>query len=253
MKTYFSKPAEYRGFERSVNTGYEHIFDDVAQRFLDAVAASLPSRLAKVEERCKIFRAQRGCEWKSRSEDHCEAVPYGEGRMKPVAARAAAGRANSVCKPVFYAATDDKTAISEVRPWIGTLVSVGRFRVLRDLKVVNCADPYLEGPSSLTLALKAAHGNPPTREQVDASVWYDIGAAFAKPVTLDDDPIAYLPTQILAELFKRHGGDGIAYKSSVGEGFNLAIFSLDAVKLECSRVVSVSDLSIEIEEGPFPG
>ena len=100
------------------------------------------------------------------------------------------------------------------------------------------------------MLLKASRGDA-TQDEIDGWVWNDIGRAFSEPVTVDDDPIAYLPTQILAELFKRHGADGILYRSSVGEGRNVAIFDLDAVQLECSRVVEVSNLSIEIEEGPF--
>jgi hypothetical protein len=52
-------------------------------------------------------------------------------------------------------------------------------------------------------------------------------------------------------LFRRHGADGIAYRSAVGAGFNMAIFDLDAVTLESARVVEVSKLDIQIEEGPF--
>src|SRR5262252_4924229 len=38
-------------------------------------------------------------------------------------------------------------------------------------------------------------------------------------------------TQIIAELFKRHGFDGVAYKSSLGPGHNIAFFDLDAADL----------------------
>jgi len=130
MKHFFSQPRAYLDFRRSVVTGYEHIFDDAAQAFLDAVVASLPSRLMKMEKGSRVFRARRGCEWKPRSEDTFEAVSYSEDGMKPTP-KSTAGRANSACKPVFYAATEDKTAVAETRPWIGALVSVGSFRVVK--------------------------------------------------------------------------------------------------------------------------
>lgn len=152
-------------------------------------------------------------------------------------------------KPVFYAATDDKTAVAETRPWIGAYVSVGSFCVAKELRIANCAD-LLREPTFGRL-LEAARGKELTQDAIDATVWNDIGKAFAEPVTLADDPTAYLPTQILAELFKRHPADGVAYRSSVGEGYNMAILDLGAVKLQCPRVVRVCKLSIEIEEGPL--
>ncbi len=137
MTSFFSKARAYFDFRQSVITGYQHIFDDVAQNFLDAVAASLPSRFYTLEEGSPLSRARRGCEWKPRSEDCSEAVSFTESGMKPDADKTSAGRANSIRKPVFYGATDDKTAVSEIRPWIGALVSVGRFRALKELQLVN--------------------------------------------------------------------------------------------------------------------
>jgi hypothetical protein len=247
MRPVFSKPREYYDFRRSVITGYEHIFDDDAQAFLNAVAASLQARFVRFEKDSRVFRARRGCEWKPYSEDTFEAVAYPADGMKPLS-KTPGGRANSPCKPVFYCATDDKTAVAETRPWVGALLSVASFCVVKELKLVNCAD-CCEMPK-FSVLLKGSRGDA-TQGEINEAVWNDIGRAFAEPVTLDDDPIAYLPTQIFAELFRRHGADGIAYRSAVGGGFNMAIFDLGAVTLESSRVVEVSKLDIQIEEGPF--
>jgi hypothetical protein len=248
MISVFSNARAYRDFKKSVINGYERILDDVAAAFLDAVDAALPFRLVEMEEGFVVVRARLGCEWSPESEDTLVAIPFDEGGMKPTS-KVPAGRANSAWKPVFYAATDDKTAVAETRPWVGALVSVASFRLVKELRIVNCADPS-KGPTWGRL-LEASRGKNLTQDEIDAIVWNDVGKAFAEPVTPADDPTAYVPTQILAELFKRHPADGVAYRSSVGEGCNIAIFDLGAVKLHCARVVRVRKLSIEIEEGPF--
>ena len=47
--------------------------------------------------------------------------------MKPLGGRATDGRANPRGIPCLYLATTKETAMSEVRPWIGSYVSAGQF------------------------------------------------------------------------------------------------------------------------------
>ena len=67
-------------------------------------------------------------------------------------------------------------------------------------------------------------------------VWTDIDNAFSRPVTLSDDEADYVPTQILAELFRSAGYDGVIYRSQFGEkGHNLALFNVaDAEPINCA-------------------
>ena len=48
------------------------------------------------------------------------------------------------------------------------------------------------------------------------------------PVTSNETTADYAPTQIIAELFKNNGFDGIAYRSSLGKGHNIILFDLNA-------------------------
>jgi hypothetical protein len=51
--------------------------------------------------------------------------------------------------------------------------------------------------------------------------------AFSKPVSLSDDTADYAPTQIVAEVFRHAGYDGILYKAGLCEGgVNAALFDL---------------------------
>ena len=57
--------------------------------------------------------------------------------MVPDAEHATSGRLNPRGIPFLYLAEDSKTAIAEVRPWVGALVSMGVFEILRDCTLVD--------------------------------------------------------------------------------------------------------------------
>ena len=114
------------------------------------------------------------------------------------------------------------TAVLEVRPLIGSYVSVAQFKVLRDIRLVNCADKPMD---NLARWLQKTW----TPKDIEKAVWSDINRAFSRPVERGDNSLDYVPTQIIAEAFKLHGYDGIAYKSSYGEdGFNVALILMSA-------------------------
>jgi len=79
-------------------------------------------------------------------------------------------------------------------------------------------------------------GSQPDAKQKEKGVWIDIDNAFSRPVTLSDDSADYVPTQILAELFKNAGYDAIIYRSQFGEkGYNIALFNVeDAEVINCA-------------------
>ena len=79
-----------------------------------------------------------------------------------------------------------------------------------------------------------------------------IDEAFARPVTPADDLADYAPTQIIAELFKVHGFDGIAYRSSLGPGHNIALFDLDAANLTNCFLWQVEAVKFKFEEAANP-
>lgn len=136
-------------------------------------------------------------------------------------------------------ASEDKTAIAEVRPWIGAQVSVGTFEIQRDLRVVNFSDCVHE--------LQFSKSGDYSKEAREEKAWADVNVAFRLPVTRNDDQASYAPTQVIADMFKAKGLDGIAYGSAVGKGINLALFDLDCVKMVSSNVFVVTNLIVEAE------
>lgn len=163
--------------------------------------------------------------------------------MKPLKAEAKEGRANPKGIPYLYTSNRKEIAIAEVRPWLGALLSVGQFKITRDLLIINCSMNenkhifYLEEP------------DPQEREK---AVWSDIDRAFSRPVSMNDSSADYVPTQILAELFKAEGFDGIAYRSAFGEGFNIAIFDIDVAELINCFLFEVKDIKLNFKEAASP-
>jgi len=72
-------------------------------------------------------------------------------------------------------------------------------------------------------------------------------------MTRSDDTAEYVATQILAELFRREGYDGVAYKSAFGErGFNIALFDLEAAELLNCGLYKVDTLNYRFSEADNP-
>jgi hypothetical protein len=101
-------------------------------------------------------------------------------------------------------------------------VSAAQFALKRDIRVVNCKT---DGHG---LNLYCQEPAPLERER---AVWRDLDRGFSQPVTPSDDTAEYVPTQIIAEFFRSNGLDGVAYRSSLGQGHNVALFNLDAASV----------------------
>jgi RES domain-containing protein len=163
--------------------------------------------------------------------------------MKPLANRAREGRINPAGIPVLYLASSEQTAISEVRPWLGSVISVAQVSVLRELRAVDLS----RGHGALSvghLTLDELEGGKPVdARKKEKAVWIDVDNAFSQPVERSDDAADYVPTQILAELFRDAGFDAVIYRSQFGEkGYNIALFNVkDADVINCApyRIVGI--------------
>jgi len=223
--------------------------DETSIAFLEAVTSSCESRTEHISSGTPLWRAQEGCNWRPEfyEGEHITDVPapLDPERMKPLRDQASEGRANPKGIPFLYTTTHKETAIAEVRPWIGAFVTVAIFTVQRPLRIVNCTFK----DSKLPLF----YLEEPTPAETEAANWRAIDEAFSRPVTVSDRFADYVPTQILAEEFRRHGFDGLAYHSSLGAGHNIAIFDPNSVEVSNSRVCRVGSLSIVAEDvtGPY--
>jgi RES domain-containing protein len=171
--------------------------------------------------------------------------------MIPLTDRALENRSNPKGIPYLYVATDKETAMSETRPWQGAILSVARFKISHGAKLVDCSqDTGARDPVSYVGASGIDEPDPSERERV---VWRKINEAFSRPVDRGDDAahsIAdYAPTQIIAELFRSNGYNGLKYRSSVStSGHNIVLFDLKAVKLFSRRLFTVHSINYQFRE-----
>ena len=240
----FASWRSYRNFEERVMRYRRHVWDRAIGAFLDTVMRTRQNRDAEISKGSILWRAQLGVDYvsfrdASGEEGGEEPMGFSGDRMKPVAEHAREGRANSSGIPVLYLASTEQTAISEVRPWVGSEVSIAQFSVTRPLNAIDLTQGH--GKSSWSgLTLSQLWGQEEVNaEDKEKAVWNDIDNAFSRPVTLSDERENYVPTRILAELFGEAGYDAVVYRSQFGQdgkdGYNIAVFKLeDAEILNCA-------------------
>ena len=233
----------YNIFATSVKLQARYIFEDHVYEFLQSVINTSESRKLNLQSGQVFYRAQLGytmikCNFLSIRE-HPKAFP--PERMKPLSHKAREGRVNPKGIPYLYMATDKETAMAEVRPWLGSYISIGKFEIVKDLVIVDCSSNPTLGPFMYL-------EEPPPKER-EKIVWHYIDSAFSEPVSPDDSSSDYVPTQILAESFQKHGFDGIKYKSVLGKGFNYALFDINSSNLIEPSLYEVKDISFRFKKG----
>ena len=235
-------------FERAVRRDFRYVRSPEIEQFLETVLDTAATRQLTLKEGSIFWRAQLGHDWREQDDgEHSFEVPcaHPPARMKPQRDRASEGRANPKGIPCLYLATTKEAAMSEVRPWIGSYISVGQFKLLRALDIIDCSRNHAD--------IRVYFEEPPAKE-IEEAVWCHIDRAFAEPMTRSDDTADYAATQIIAELSKMAGFGGIAYQSNFGEnGYNIALFDIDAAELvNCSlhRVDSI-DMKFSEQDNPY--
>ena len=227
-KPEFASWRSYGKFAQRVRHRHRYVWGKEVHAFLDTVLATSKDRHENIPEGTILFRAQRGVKFNRPVDDQgnalkVEVLALDRKRMKPPKNHAREGRVNPVGIPVLYLAFSEQTAISEVRPWIGTEVSVAKFKIVRELIAVDLSLGHgTMSFSHLTLD-QLAGKRAPGIEEKEKAVWVDIDKAFSRPIDSSRRSIDYVPMQILAECFRNAGYDAVVYRSRFGgnEGYNL--------------------------------
>src|SRR3990172_2578820 len=193
----FKSWGSYRKFEWSTKHGNRYIIDSDVSEFLRVVLETSTKRQSLICKDTIFWRAQLGNALRpiidEGEEVADEPCPLPPGQMKPPSNMAYEGRTNPKGIPHLYLATSKETAMSEVRPWIGLNISVGQFKTVYDLKLIDCSVHHNKKGFILYL-------EEPEPEKREEAVWIDIDRAFSEPVTTNDNVADYVPTQILSEL-----------------------------------------------------
>lgn len=150
------------------------------------------------------------------------------------------GRANPLGIPYLYVASDVKTAIAEKRPFVKDRVTVGDFLVRSPLRAIDLRSPGVDDPFQ--------YGDRLEFIVMHLGFLRKLGFELSKTISPKEGEIEYIPLQYLCEFIKTMGYDGVVYRSSVAEGYNLAIFS-DS-KLECieSELYEIKNIQYEYKK-----
>lgn len=228
----------YHEFAESVKSDLRFVRSEPASKFLDDVKKSCKRRTLPISQNETFWRARVGCKSEVITTGNRASLvekPYPLEEMKPIPNWLSEGRANPRGIPCLYVATTEETACAEVRPWLGVNVSIAKMRINRDLVLIDCSKRHEKEN------LRDLYDR--TRSE-DDGIWLAIDQAFATPVTKDNEARDYIPTQIIAELFKSAGYGGIRYKSLLSdEGYNFALFDLRHADVVENRLLKTESVS----------
>lgn len=132
------------------------------------------------------------------------------GKRKP-------GRVNPEGIGVFYLTSDMETALHEVRASAFDFVSIGKFRLKKDIRVVNISGLNEISPVLYSSGLESLAAN--------ITIFSDMAKEISKPLRRNDSLLEYLPTQYITEFIKCKGYAGVEFASTMGTGGqNIAVF-----------------------------
>ncbi|GCD10347.1 RES domain-containing protein [Clostridium tagluense] len=120
----------------------------------------------------------------------------------------------------MYVAENADTTIREIRPKIGDNILLGKFKLKKDLKILNLSEiPNM--PMENLFSPKYNHSLIFAKEFL-----IEFTKEISKPMKKEDNTdVEYVPTQVLAEYIKMLGYDGIKYESSLEKDeYNYVLF-----------------------------
>lgn len=226
-------------FAYAVQHTSRFVHDKSVTAFLDTLFETSKHRHRKISCDKYVWRAQLGATTQDMVQDdveYTEPVPYPAERMKPLPRMANEGRVNPKGIPCLYVANDKDTAMSEVRPWVASTVSLAQLKLNRDVTLVDFSVEHDRSGGPFFF-------EEPTPKKREKAVWAQVDSAFSKPVTTDHSTAEYVPTQVISEFFKKKGLDGVVYKSQLGPGFNIALFDLGVADLVNCALYSVKSIA----------
>lgn len=239
---------ESRYFNPTAQKLLDEMFDGLNFGLSDKAPAHLPPYMIGRSVVTVIGpREQKTALYRAREARHQEQAaqflkdPVGQlGPPPPLIARA--GRMNPAGVSLFYGAFEPDTCVPEIRAPVGTYVVIGRFDVLRPLRLLDFA--------KLTEAFEAIpHFHPKYDEKQDRDAFLEaFSFEIATPVHPQDEAFGYLPTQAVAEYLAQREDlklDGLIYPSTQtgSTGSNVVLFRLASVVEPLTQLFDVEPYS----------
>lgn len=250
---------QWRNFERSLKSE-ARFFSRVAEDMLKAIFADFTKHRTKkgspiiveVGPGCSITTLFRARVFQS-DEKLTAALKRPDQEIgPPPSLQAPAGRMNARGISVFYGATNPQISVAEVRPPVGSRVVVGRFDVIRVLKLLD-----LRALSSVKV--EGSIFDPafaPTLKR--AKFLEGLSHRLTMPVMPDDEPFDYLVTQAVSDYLATVAEpplDGIIFPSVqvASKRSNVVLFH-KASKVEPLNISSSTEIDAHLstwtDEGP---
>jgi hypothetical protein len=191
---------DYYDFASGVKNRYRYVLDDKSQAFIRTLLYTSKKRIKVIPAGSKFCRA---CLEHGTESELDVIIPCKRERLTPFRDKAREGRVNPKGIPCLYVTDDLTTAVMEVQPWIGSLVTVAKLATKQALNLVDLSGDVEFGEAGAKpLGELSGH-------EMEEFVWWCVNDAFSVPVTHDEDKADYAPTQFIAEAFRSEGHDGL--------------------------------------------
>ena len=256
----FLDPEDWQGFIKYLSDTNRFILSEYWEKFVDTIVNTAHKRTKTLKKNKTLFRARIGkscVEFDNGDMDYCPISPDQMG--PPPIDIARAGRLNPERIPYLYLASTINTAVAEVRPWIKSEVTIGYFKIASDLRILDTSHDKLKNSGILYewnmdeedegfgIRKRPIHSITPAEKE--ECIWGGINTTFSRPISPNDSPLKYLPTQFLSEKLKTEGYDGIAYRSSLNEdGYNIALFDSQKAKCIKCHIYEIKKVTYDYEE-----
>ncbi len=169
----------------------------------------------------------------------------------PPSSDALAGRMNARGISVFYGANDPNVALAEIRPPVGSQVVIGRFDIVRPLRLLDLTALSDVHPAGSVFDPK--HASALER----AMFLRSLSERITKPIMPDDEAFDYLTTQAIADFLATTFArplDGIIYPSvqSPGTALNIVLFH-KAARVRESDLPKGTEVSVSLGQNGEDG
>lgn len=158
----------------------------------------------------------------------------------PPASLASAGRVNPVGISILYLADSVNTTLHEIRAGLYDYVTVGSFRLRRNIEVID----FTNLDSISPFIAYNVMGIPYTQHAINIDHLKLISQEIARPLRKQDSVLDYLPTQYISDYVKSQGYAGVDYMSTMcKDGYNLAVFDESLFRCTSTTVYDIQSLS----------
>lgn len=154
------------------------------------------------------------------------------------------GRANPAGIPYLYLASNLETAISEVRPHTGEYVCIAEFQAYNNLKIVD-----LRNPRETISPFVQEDENDRISTLNNIPFLIKLGEELTRPIISELAAVEYVPSQYLCEYIKKCDYHGVIYRSSLGDGINMALFNEERVEIKRNiKKYKISSVNVTYKE-----